>query len=200
MKKTAAGMPPLQLVENPDILATIAKLRDKRPPLVIGFAAETEHLIDNAKAKLARKGCDWIVANDVSPATGVMGGDRNTVHLLTHDGVGGEIKAESWPVMTKEEVAAMLIARIAQPWRVHSMTSPIKVDVQQLPHAEGLPLPAYQSGQAAGLDLLAAVPERRRWFSRPDSTRWFRPGSSLHCPTDSRRRCGRAPASPPNTA
>ena len=97
LKKTAAGMPPLQLVENPDILATIAKLRDKRPPLVIGFAAETEHLIDNAKAKLARKGCDWIVANDVSPATGVMGGDRNTVHLLTHDGVGGEIKAESWP-------------------------------------------------------------------------------------------------------
>ena len=112
LKKTAAGMPPLQLVENPDILATISKLRDKRPPLVIGFAAETEHLIDNAKAKFARKGCDWIVANDVSPATGVMGGDRNTVHLLTHDGVGGEIKAESWPVMTKEEVAAMLIERI----------------------------------------------------------------------------------------
>ena len=82
LKKTAAGMPPLQLVENPDILATISKLKDKRPPLVIGFAAETEHLIDNAKAKLARKGCDWIVANDVSPATGVMGGDRNTVHLL----------------------------------------------------------------------------------------------------------------------
>ena len=82
LKKTAAGMPPLQLVENPDILATISKLTDKRPPLVIGFAAETEHLIDNAKAKLARKGCDWIVANDVSPATGVMGGDRNTVHLL----------------------------------------------------------------------------------------------------------------------
>ena len=79
-------MPPLQLVENPDILATISKLKDKRPPLVIGFAAETEHLIDNAKAKIARKGCDWIVANDVSPATGVMGGDRNTVHLLTRDG------------------------------------------------------------------------------------------------------------------
>ena len=86
LKKTAAGMPPLQLVENPDILATISKLKDRRPPLVIGFAAETEHLIDNAKAKLARKGCDWIVANDVSPATGVMGGDRNTVHLLTRDG------------------------------------------------------------------------------------------------------------------
>ncbi|MEO6945878.1 MAG: bifunctional phosphopantothenoylcysteine decarboxylase/phosphopantothenate--cysteine ligase CoaBC, partial [Nitrobacter sp.] len=111
LKKTTAGMPPLQLVENPDILATISKRRDTRPPLVIGFAAETEHLIDNAKAKFARKGCDWIVANDVSPATGVMGGDRNTVHLLTHDDVG-EIKAESFPVMTKEEVAAMLIERI----------------------------------------------------------------------------------------
>src|ERR1700719_4244295 len=87
LKKTeGAGMPQLALVENPDILATISKLRDKRPPLVIGFAAETEHLIDNARAKLKRKGCDWIVANDVSPATGVMGGDRNTVHLLTRHG------------------------------------------------------------------------------------------------------------------
>jgi phosphopantothenoylcysteine decarboxylase/phosphopantothenate--cysteine ligase len=116
LKKTQAGMPPLQLVENPDILATISKLPDKRPGLVIGFAAETEHLIDNAKAKLARKGCDWIVANDVSPATGVMGGDRNTVHLLTRDGsdVGVDIKVESWPVMTKEEVATALVARIAK--------------------------------------------------------------------------------------
>lgn len=112
LKKTAAGMPPLQLVENPDILATISKLKDTRPPLVIGFAAETEHLIDNAKTKLARKGCDWIVANDVSPATGVMGGDRNTVHLLTRD--GAEIKIDSWPVMTKEEVATALVARIAE--------------------------------------------------------------------------------------
>ena len=111
LKKTSAGMPPLQLVENPDILATISKLREKRPPLVIGFAAETEHLIDNAKAKFARKGCDWIVANDVSPATGVMGGDRNTVHLLTRD--GGEIAVDSWPVMTKEQVATELVARIA---------------------------------------------------------------------------------------
>jgi phosphopantothenoylcysteine decarboxylase/phosphopantothenate--cysteine ligase len=115
LKKTSAGMPPLQLVENPDILATISKLRDRRPPLVIGFAAETEHLIDNAKAKLARKGCDWIVANDVSPATGVMGGDRNTVHLLSRDGAAtdADIKIESWPVMTKEEVAVALVARIA---------------------------------------------------------------------------------------
>jgi phosphopantothenoylcysteine decarboxylase/phosphopantothenate--cysteine ligase len=112
LKKTTAAMPPLQLVENPDILATISKLPDRRPPLVIGFAAETEHLIDNARAKLARKGCDWIVANDVSPASGVMGGDRNTVHLLTRD--GGDINVDSWPVMTKDEVAAALVARIVQ--------------------------------------------------------------------------------------
>jgi phosphopantothenoylcysteine decarboxylase/phosphopantothenate--cysteine ligase len=112
LKKTSAGMPPLQLVENPDILATISKLTDKRPPLVIGFAAETEHLIDNAKSKLARKGCDWIVANDVSPATGVMGGDRNTVHLITRK--DGEIAVDSWPVMTKEQVAIELVAHIAK--------------------------------------------------------------------------------------
>jgi phosphopantothenoylcysteine decarboxylase/phosphopantothenate--cysteine ligase len=112
LKKTSAGMPPLQLVENPDILATISKLTDKRPGLVIGFAAETEHLIDNARAKLARKGCDWIVANDVSPATGVMGGDRNTVHLLTCN--GADIDVDSWPVMTKDEVAAALVGRIAK--------------------------------------------------------------------------------------
>jgi phosphopantothenoylcysteine decarboxylase / phosphopantothenate---cysteine ligase len=116
LKKTAAGMPPLQLVENPDILATISKSRDRRPQLVIGFAAETENLIDNAKAKLKRKGCDWIVANDVSPATGVMGGDRNTVHLLTRAGgdINGDIKVESWPVMTKEQVAVELVAQIAK--------------------------------------------------------------------------------------
>jgi phosphopantothenoylcysteine decarboxylase/phosphopantothenate--cysteine ligase len=127
LKKSGTGMSPLQLVENPDILATIAKLRDKRPPLVIGFAAETEHLIDNAKAKLARKGCDWIVANDVSPATGVMGGNRNTVHLLTRDNgdIGIDtikvdtikvdtIKVDSWPAMNKEQVAIELVARIAK--------------------------------------------------------------------------------------
>lgn len=115
LKKTSAGMPPLQLVENPDILATISKLADKRPPLVIGFAAETEHLIDNAKTKLARKGCDWIVANDVSPATGVMGGDRNTVHLISKNAENnGEITVDSWPVMTKEQVAIELVAHIVK--------------------------------------------------------------------------------------
>jgi phosphopantothenoylcysteine decarboxylase / phosphopantothenate---cysteine ligase len=113
LKKTAdAATPRLELVENPDILATVSKLKERRPPLVIGFAAETEHLIDNAKAKLKRKGCDWIVANDVSTATGVMGGDRNTVHLLRRD--GADIAVDSWPVMTKEQVAIELVAEIAR--------------------------------------------------------------------------------------
>jgi phosphopantothenoylcysteine decarboxylase/phosphopantothenate--cysteine ligase len=113
LKKDGKALPPLQLTENPDILATVSKLHDKRPPLVIGFAAETEHLIDNARAKIARKGCDWIVANDVSPATGIMGGDRNTVHLLTRDDDGG-IGVDSWPAMSKEQVATALVARIAK--------------------------------------------------------------------------------------
>jgi phosphopantothenoylcysteine decarboxylase/phosphopantothenate--cysteine ligase len=108
LKKTAGGMPQLELVENPDILATISKPGERRPPLVIGFAAETEHLIDNAKAKLKRKGCDWIVANDVSPATGIMGGDRNTVHLVSAQAV------ESWPEMDKPDVARRLVARAAE--------------------------------------------------------------------------------------
>jgi phosphopantothenoylcysteine decarboxylase / phosphopantothenate---cysteine ligase len=112
LKKTETAMPPLNLVENPDILATVSHLTGHRPPLVIGFAAETEHLIDNAKAKLKRKGCDWIVANDVSPATGVMGGDRNTVHLLRRD--GADIEVDSWPVMTKEQVAIELVAQIVK--------------------------------------------------------------------------------------
>jgi phosphopantothenoylcysteine decarboxylase / phosphopantothenate---cysteine ligase len=106
LKKTEGGMPQLSLVENPDILATIAQQKSQRPRLVIGFAAETEQVIANARAKRERKGCDWIVANDVTPATGIMGGDRNTVHLITADGV------ESWPDEAKDEVAARLVARI----------------------------------------------------------------------------------------
>jgi len=123
LKKTAAAATPqLELVENPDILATISKLKERRPELVIGFAAETEHLIDNAKAKLKRKGCDWIVANDVSAASGVMGGDRNTVHLLTRN--GADIAVDSWPVMTKEEVATALIAEVANRFGKSAGTSP----------------------------------------------------------------------------
>ena len=107
LKKTAGATPSLSLVENPDILSTVAHFTNRRPRLVIGFAAETEHVVDHAKAKRKRKGCDWILANDVSPATGIMGGDRNTVHLITADDV------ESWPTLTKDEVAARLIDRIA---------------------------------------------------------------------------------------
>jgi phosphopantothenoylcysteine decarboxylase / phosphopantothenate---cysteine ligase len=108
IKKQAGTLPKLALVENPDILATIAQKRSGRPELVIGFAAETDHIIEHAKEKLKRKGCDWILANDVSTASGVMGGDRNTVHLVSANGV------ESWPPQSKEDVARALVARIAK--------------------------------------------------------------------------------------
>jgi phosphopantothenoylcysteine decarboxylase/phosphopantothenate--cysteine ligase len=107
IKKQAGGSPTLGLVENPDILSAVAHDANIRPRLVIGFAAETERIIEHAKAKLARKGCDWIVANDVSASSGVMGGDRNTVHLVTAQGV------ESWPPQSKEQVAHALVTRIA---------------------------------------------------------------------------------------
>jgi phosphopantothenoylcysteine decarboxylase/phosphopantothenate--cysteine ligase len=107
IKKTGHGAPHLTLVENPDILATIAAHQRLRPRLVIGFAAETENVVANAQAKLARKRCDWILANDVSAASGVMGGDHNTIQLVSADGV------EAWPTQRKEEVARMLVSRIA---------------------------------------------------------------------------------------
>ncbi len=107
LKKDAGGPPKLALIENPDILATVSKLKTQRPKLVIGFAAETEKVIDHARAKLARKGCDWIVANDVSAEGGAMGGDDNAVHLITASGV------ESWPSQSKDGVARQLVARIA---------------------------------------------------------------------------------------
>lgn len=107
LKKDGKGPPLLHLVENPDILATIASRHNDRPSLVVGFAAETENVVANAVEKRRRKGCDWILANDVSPGTGTFGGDRNTIHLVDADGV------EDWPVMTKTEVAARLAERIA---------------------------------------------------------------------------------------
>jgi phosphopantothenoylcysteine decarboxylase/phosphopantothenate--cysteine ligase len=107
IKKQEGRPQQLGLVENPDILATVAHLKSGRPPLVIGFAAETDNVIANAKAKLAKKGCDWILANDVSPATGIMGGDSNTIHLVTAAGV------ESWPPQSKDDVAHTLVERIA---------------------------------------------------------------------------------------
>lgn len=109
MKKDGTGRPPaLTLVENPDILRTVSLLDPgRRPRLVVGFAAETDDVEAHATAKRLRKGCDWIVANDVSPATGIMGGDENAVALITATGV------ERWPRLSKAETARRLAARIA---------------------------------------------------------------------------------------
>jgi phosphopantothenoylcysteine decarboxylase/phosphopantothenate--cysteine ligase len=108
IKKTGGKPPALELAENPDILATLSAQGNARPRLVIGFAAETENVVENAVAKRRKKNCDWIVANDVSPATGTFGGDRNTVHLVTASGV------EAWPPLSKDEVAARLARRIGE--------------------------------------------------------------------------------------
>ena len=107
IKKGGGIVPHLALTENPDILKTIAGLKAKRPAMVVGFAAETEKLIEHAKAKLAKKACDLIIANDVSTDSGVMGGDQNAVHLVSAKGV------ESWPSMGKAEVAQKLMAHFA---------------------------------------------------------------------------------------
>lgn len=109
MKKTdGAGSPALEFAENPDILKTVSQMSGGRPGLVVGFAAETNDVEANATAKRARKGCDWIVANDVSPATGIMGGSENKVAIVTADGV------EDWPRLSKEETARRLAVRIAE--------------------------------------------------------------------------------------
>ena len=109
MKKDGSGRPPaLEFAENPDILATIAQRKTGRPGLVVGFAAETDTVIDHATAKRARKGCDWIVANDVRPETGIMGGTENAVTLISAEG------AETWPRMSKDQVARRLAVRIAE--------------------------------------------------------------------------------------
>jgi len=106
-KKAGAPPPGIELAPNPDILATLSKPGPQRPALVVGFAAETENLVANAIDKRQRKGCDWIVANDVSPAVGTFGSERNTVHLVSASGV------EDWPTLTKGEVAMRLAGRIA---------------------------------------------------------------------------------------
>ena len=109
IKKDGSGnLPVLEFAENPDILATVSEMKKGRPELVVGFAAETDHVIDHATAKRLRKGCDWIVANDVSPETGIMGGSENDVTLIHKDG------AEDWPRMGKQAVADRLAAKIAE--------------------------------------------------------------------------------------
>jgi phosphopantothenoylcysteine decarboxylase / phosphopantothenate---cysteine ligase len=108
LKKAQGALPDLKLAENPDILKTVAQAKSKRPRIVVGFAAETQNVIENAKAKLAKKGCDLIVANDVSADKGVMGGERNTVHIVSATGV------ESWPELDKREVARRLMEDLAR--------------------------------------------------------------------------------------
>ncbi|KAA9010455.1 bifunctional phosphopantothenoylcysteine decarboxylase/phosphopantothenate--cysteine ligase CoaBC [Histidinibacterium aquaticum] len=107
VKKSPDGLPRLEFAENPDILAEISGLGSDRPSLVVGFAAETENVLENATAKRRRKGCDWLVANDVSAGTGIMGGTENKVTLITEDG------PEDWPRMGKDAVARRLADRIA---------------------------------------------------------------------------------------
>ena len=107
-KMAGAALPVLEFAENPDILKSVAQSPDRRPRLVVGFAAETDDLLAHAQAKRARKGCDWIVANDVSPGTGIMGGAENAVTLITASGV------EEWPRLPKDEVARRLAQRIAE--------------------------------------------------------------------------------------
>jgi phosphopantothenoylcysteine decarboxylase/phosphopantothenate--cysteine ligase len=107
-KKAGAAPPSLSLVPNPDILATIAAAGPSRPRLVVGFAAETDDLTANAQDKLRRKNADWIVANDVSPETGIMGGAENTVHIVSAAGI------DTWPRMAKEEVAGRLVQRMIE--------------------------------------------------------------------------------------
>ena len=108
LKKTGSGVPALEMAENPDILATLAAAANTRPGLVIGFAAETENVVTHAQAKREKKGCDWILANDVSPETGTFGGADNTIHLVSAAGV------EDWPRMSKTDVADRLAERISQ--------------------------------------------------------------------------------------
>jgi phosphopantothenoylcysteine decarboxylase / phosphopantothenate---cysteine ligase len=108
IKKEAGSPPPaLRFAENPDILKTLSAAGERRPKLVVGFAAETDAVVEHAKEKRLRKGCDWILANDVSTGTGTFGGERNTIHLVRADGV------EDWPTLSKSEVAERLAQRIA---------------------------------------------------------------------------------------
>jgi len=108
MKKSGTGVPTLEMTENPDILATLSAAANTRPALVIGFAAETENVVEYAQAKRSKKGCDWILANDVSPGTDTFGGTDNTIHLVSADGI------EDWPRMSKTDVAERLADRITE--------------------------------------------------------------------------------------
>jgi phosphopantothenoylcysteine decarboxylase/phosphopantothenate--cysteine ligase len=149
-KRDGEGPPALELVANPDILATLSRPGPRRPRLVVGFAAETDDVAANAAAKRARKGCDWIVANDVRPETGIMGGESNTVRLVTASG------EEDWPALPKEEVARRLAARIADALAA----MPIADALAATPIADALAAMPIADALAATpiADALAAMP------------------------------------------
>jgi phosphopantothenoylcysteine decarboxylase/phosphopantothenate--cysteine ligase len=159
LKKRAGEPAWLTLVENPDILAGLAR-HPQRPALLVGFAAETQDLLANAAVKLARKGCDWIVANDVSPDTGIMGGTRNRVHLLTAAGM------ESWPEMSKAQVAEELVARMTHYFAVPPAEPPA-VDYDDEEADQGLDPRLYREdydtdGKAGTAEFQPAEPDEAR--------------------------------------
>src|SRR5262249_52536308 len=188
IKKRAGGPPTLALTENPDILATVAHDARKRPRLVIGFAAETDHIIEHAKAKLARKSCDWILANDVSAESGVMGGDRNTVHLVTAQGV------ESWPPQSKEEVARALVARIADTLAGAKRGPKSKFGSCGSLTPPTCRSPLIRARTRPGSTSWPRCPRVRRSSSRRAGAPQSQPGSRSHYPQEERARSGRAQA------
>ena len=190
--RKAGSQPELALVENPDILSSVSpRKHGKRPKLVIGFAAETEKVIANAQAKLARKGCDWIIANDVSPETGVMGGDRNTVHLVTRP-------ESNWPEQSKEDVAKMLIERIASTLGGEQAETN-RSSLMRLPHAPDLPMPPSQTPSAAG--SISSPPCLKRADENPARRVGGDPtGLALALPPGTEGRCGHARGLRPGTA
>ena len=162
-EEAGAAPPALELTENPDILATLSKRGPNRPALVVGFAAETENVVANAIEKRRRKGCDWILANDVSPATGTFGGDRNTVHLVTAEGV------EAWPTLTKDKVAMRLAgaSRCISPaaaGRGRRVSAEDRRRRDRPPAARhDLPLPAYATEAAPAWTCWPRSPARSSW-------------------------------------
>ena len=145
-----------------------------RPALVVGFAAETENVLENARGKLARKGCDLIVANSVAEGTGVFGGADNEVQIVSPSGT------ETWPRMSKAEIAKKLIGLIALENRGPEM---ITVLFQRFPHAEGLPLPHFQSDDAAGMDLVAAVAGEEDMVIKPGERALVPTGLAIELPS-----------------
>ena len=175
--KKGAAAPGIDLVENPDILKTVAEKTEKRPALVIGFAAETGNAVAEASKKLKSKGCDWIVANDVSPGGGVFGGDRNTVHLISAVG-GAELAGDDQGRGCPAPGAGC--GGMASEGRRGAIVTIVRYRV--LPHGEGLPAPSYRSDLAAGLDLAAAIEEGATLSLAPGERALVPTGIALELP------------------